>query len=116
MPKFPVDAPKRRVVQALEELGFQKVNEREHISMLRQNSDGTRTPLTLPNHRTSKVRPCEPSALNPALRAKISSALTAEHELPGGLLSGGGIAQGRQWSFHAVFGNRDAPGLRTNRP
>jgi len=55
MPKFPVDAPKRRVVQALEELGFQKVNEREHISMLRQNSDGTRTPLTPPNHRTSKV-------------------------------------------------------------
>jgi len=50
MPKFPVDAPKRRVVHALEELGFQKVNEREHISMLRQNADGTRTPLTLPNH------------------------------------------------------------------
>lgn len=50
MPKFPVDAPKRRVVRALESLGFKMVNEREHIAMLRQNPDGTRTPLTLPNH------------------------------------------------------------------
>ena len=50
MPKFPVDAPKRRVVRALESLGFQIVREREHIAMFRQNPDGTRTPLTLPNH------------------------------------------------------------------
>jgi len=26
------------------------VREREHIAMLRQNPDGTRTPLTMPNH------------------------------------------------------------------
>jgi hypothetical protein len=26
------------------------VREREHVSMLRQNADGTRTPLTMPNH------------------------------------------------------------------
>jgi len=50
MPKFPVDAPKRRVVRALNSLGFRIVNEREHIAMLRDNSDGTRTPLTMPNH------------------------------------------------------------------
>src|SRR5689334_4831795 len=50
MPKFPVDAPKRRVIRTLTALGFQIVNEREHIAMVRQNSDGTRTPLTLPNH------------------------------------------------------------------
>jgi predicted RNA binding protein YcfA (HicA-like mRNA interferase family) len=50
MPKFPVDAPKRRVVRALQLLGFQMVQEREHIAMLRQNPDGSRTPLTLPNH------------------------------------------------------------------
>ena len=50
MPKFPVDAPKRRVVRALQLLGFQMVQEREHIAMLRANPDGTRTPLTLPNH------------------------------------------------------------------
>ncbi len=34
MPKFPVDAPKAKVVKALELLGFQIVREREHISMV----------------------------------------------------------------------------------
>ena len=50
MPKFPVDAPRKRVLRALEQLGFRLVREREHIAMLRENADGTRTPLTMPNH------------------------------------------------------------------
>ena len=50
MAKFPVDAPKSRVVKALELLGFRVVREREHIAMAKDNSDGTQTPLTLPNH------------------------------------------------------------------
>jgi len=54
MPKFPVDAPKRRVVKALEILGFRMVRERKHIAMIRENPDGTRTPLTMPNHSTLK--------------------------------------------------------------
>jgi len=55
MPKFPIDAPVRRVVRTLELLGFQIVREREHISMVRRNPDGTNTPLTLPNHPTIKA-------------------------------------------------------------
>jgi predicted RNA binding protein YcfA (HicA-like mRNA interferase family) len=55
MGKFPVDAPKSRVVKALEILGFQVRREKEHISMLRQNPDGTSTPMTLPNHPTIKA-------------------------------------------------------------
>lgn len=54
MDKFPVDAPKRKVIKALEMLGFQIVREREHISMVRLNRDGTKTPLTIPNHPTLK--------------------------------------------------------------
>lgn len=50
MPKFPVDAPQAKVVKALELLRFTMVREREHISMVRMNADGTQTPLTMPNH------------------------------------------------------------------
>lgn len=55
MGKFPVDAPKSRVIKALELLGFQMLREREHVSMVRQNHDGTRTPMTLPNHPNIKA-------------------------------------------------------------
>lgn len=55
MTKFPVDAPKDRVVKALNSLGFELIREREHIAMIRQNPDGSKTPLTMPNHRTIKA-------------------------------------------------------------
>jgi predicted RNA binding protein YcfA (HicA-like mRNA interferase family) len=54
MPKFPVDAPIRKVVGALERLGFNLVREDSHIAMLREDPDGTRIPLTIPNHSAIK--------------------------------------------------------------
>jgi predicted RNA binding protein YcfA (HicA-like mRNA interferase family) len=50
MAKFPVDAPKSRVLKALASLGFRVVREREHVSLVRANADGSSTPLTMPDH------------------------------------------------------------------
>jgi predicted RNA binding protein YcfA (HicA-like mRNA interferase family) len=54
MAKFPVDAPIEKVIKTFEKLGFRLIREGNHIAMLRENSDGTRTPLTMPNHRKIK--------------------------------------------------------------
>ena len=50
MTHFPVDAPRERVIQAFERLGFRLVREGHHLAMVREKPDGTRTPLTMPNH------------------------------------------------------------------
>ena len=54
MSKFPIDAPIRKVTRALENLGFKQVRIGNHISMIRENPDGTKVPLTIPNHPTIK--------------------------------------------------------------
>ena len=54
MSKFPVDAPIDRVTETLERLGFCLVRKGNHIALIRENLDGTRTPLTMPNHRRIK--------------------------------------------------------------
>lgn len=55
MTKFPVDAPKRKAVKAFKILGFKPIREKAHISMERENPDGTKTPLTMPNHLRIKA-------------------------------------------------------------
>jgi predicted RNA binding protein YcfA (HicA-like mRNA interferase family) len=54
MSKFPVDAPIDKVIKTFEGLGFRLIREGNHIAMLRENQDGSRTPLTMPNHRKIK--------------------------------------------------------------
>lgn len=54
MIKFPADIPIDKVINILEQLGFYIIREGNHISMARNNADGTRTPLTMPNHRKIK--------------------------------------------------------------
>lgn len=54
MPRFPADVPLRKVTRALEMLDFHIVREGNHIAMVRENPDGTRTPLTMPNHSRIK--------------------------------------------------------------
>ena len=54
MPKFPKDAPIEKVIKSFVSLDFQLVREGNHVAMARENPDGTRTPLTMPNHRTIK--------------------------------------------------------------
>jgi predicted RNA binding protein YcfA (HicA-like mRNA interferase family) len=52
--KFLRDVPKRKVIKALEALGFETIREGNHISMIRINPDGSKTPLTMPNHEEIK--------------------------------------------------------------
>jgi predicted RNA binding protein YcfA (HicA-like mRNA interferase family) len=52
--KFPKDIPKNKVLKVLNRLGFEIVREGNHIAMLRNNPDGSKTPLTMPNHKRIK--------------------------------------------------------------
>jgi len=52
--RFPRDAPLRAVLAALAALGFVIVREGNHIALARDEPDGRRTPMTIPNHRTIK--------------------------------------------------------------
>ena len=54
MARFPVDVRVAEAKRAPERLGFSVVREGAHISLERQNPDGTRTPLTIPAHRRLK--------------------------------------------------------------
>ena len=53
--RFPRDAPLSQVLRALEALGFVVVRSGNHVALVRTHADGTRTPMTLPNHRTLKA-------------------------------------------------------------
>ncbi len=52
--KFPRDAPQRKVIKTFEALGFKIVRVGNHISMIKENPDGSNTSLTMPNHEQIK--------------------------------------------------------------
>lgn len=54
MAKLPVDIASEKVIKTLAIFGFRLLREGSHISMARENADGMRTPLTIPNHRRIK--------------------------------------------------------------
>jgi len=54
MAQFPVDVPIGKIIKIFELLEFNLVREGNHVAMVRENADGTRTTMTMPNHRTIK--------------------------------------------------------------
>jgi len=54
MDKWPAEVEKEKVIKVFEKIGFKIVRIGNHISMVKINTDGSKIPLTMPNHRKIK--------------------------------------------------------------
>jgi hypothetical protein len=78
--KFPHDAPKQRVIHTFLALGFTIIRSGNHISLERLNPDGTKTPMTIPNHETIKGLPFGRSARRPGFHGMRLSKRSRKHK------------------------------------
>jgi hypothetical protein len=52
---FPTDVPRERLIRTLDSLRFRTVRTGRHIALLRIKTDGTTTPITIPNQDRIKA-------------------------------------------------------------